>query len=107
VVLVFLGCFMDPVCIMMVTVPMFFPVIESLGFNPVWFCVIMLVNLEMAVISPPFGLSLFVLKGLATPDTKIEDVYRASLPFMGLNVLAMALVIIFPELALWLPGQMR
>jgi len=107
VVVLFLGAFMDVVSIMMITLPIFVPVVLSLGFNPVWFAVIFLINIEVAGISPPFGLSLFVMKGVATPGTTMGDIYRAALPFCGLSLIAMALIIAFPTLALWLPGLMR
>ena len=107
VVVLFLGAFMDVISIMMITLPIFVPVVLSLGFNPVWFAVIFLINIEMAGISPPFGLSLFVMKGVATPDTTMGDIYRAAFPFLGLSLIVMALTIAFPVLALWLPGLMR
>lgn len=107
VVILFLGAFMDVVSIMMITLPIFVPVVLSLGFNPVWFAIIFLINIEVAGISPPFGLSLFVMKGVATPGTTMGDIYRAALPFCGLSLIAMALIIAFPTLALWLPGLMR
>lgn len=107
VVVLFLGGFMDVVSIMMITLPIFVPVILSLGFNPVWFAVIFLINIEVAGISPPFGLSLFVMKGVASTDTTMGDIYRAALPFCGLSLIAMALIIVFPTVALWLPGLMR
>jgi tripartite ATP-independent transporter DctM subunit len=106
-VILFLGCFMDVVSIMMITLPIFVPVVESLEFNPVWFAVIFLINIEVAGISPPFGLSLFVMKGVAPPHNTMGDIYRAALPFCGLSLVAMALIMAFPALALWLPGLMR
>ena len=66
----------------------------------------MVLNLEMATISPPFGLSLFVMKGIASPSTTMNDVYRAALPFVGLNLIVMAVMIAFPGTVLWLPGLM-
>jgi tripartite ATP-independent transporter DctM subunit len=107
VVILFLGGFMDVVSIMMITLPIFVPVIISLGFDPVWFAVIFLINIEMAGISPPFGMSLFVMKGVATADTTMMDIYRAAIPFLGLSLIAMALVMAFPFLALWMPALMR
>jgi len=106
VVILILGAFMDVVSIMMITLPIFVPVVSSLGFNTVWFAVIFLINIEMAGISPPFGLSLFVMKGVASQDTTMGDIYRAAFPFLGLSLIAMALTIGFPILALWLPGRM-
>ena len=107
IVVLFLGCFMDPVAIMMITLPIFVPVIHALGFDPVWFGVVMLLNLEMALITPPYGISLFVMKGVAPPDTTMGDIYKASLPFVGCNLIVMTLLISFPALVLWLPGVMR
>jgi tripartite ATP-independent transporter DctM subunit len=106
-VLIVLGMFMGVVPIMMVTVPILMPVVIQLGFDPLWFAVIFLLNMEISTTSPPFGLSLFVMKSVAPPDTTMADIYRAALPFLCLDVLAMALIIIFPALALWLPGTMN
>jgi len=106
IILFFLGAFMEPVSIMMVSLPIFVPVIMSLHFDTVWFAVIFLLNIEMATTSPPFGLCLFVMKGVAPIDTTIVDIYKAALPFLGLDLITMALIFIFPELALWLPGLM-
>ena len=106
IILFFLGAFMEPVSIMMVSLPIFVPVIMSLHFDTVWFAVIFLLNIEMASTSPPFGLCLFVMKGVAPTDTTIVDIYKAALPFLGLDLITMALIFIFPELALWLPGLM-
>ncbi len=106
VVILFLGGFVDVVSIMMITLPIFVPVIRSLGLSPIWFAVIFLLNIEMAGTSPPFGMSLFVMKGVAPPGTMMGDIYRAALPFLGCDVIVMILIIAFPNLALWLPGLM-
>jgi tripartite ATP-independent transporter DctM subunit len=102
-----LGCFMDPVSIMLITLPIFMPLVSSLGFDPVWFAVIMLMNIEVATVSPPFGLALFVMKSVSPSDITMGDVYKAALPFIGLIMLSMAIVIAFPSLALFLPSVMR
>jgi len=107
VLVLFLGCFMDVIAIMMVTVPMFMPIVHSLGFNEIWFAVLILVNLEMAAITPPFGMSLFVMKGVAPADTTLSDIYHAAVPFICCDILAMAIIMVFPSIALWLPGLMR
>ena len=104
--LLFLGMFMSVVAIIMITIPIFIPVVLTLGFDPVWFAVIYLLNIEMATTSPPFGLGLFVMKSVAPPDTTMGDIYRAALPFLGCDAIAMALIIAFPAIALWLPGMM-
>ena len=107
VVALFLGMFIAQLPIMMISIPIFIPIIIALDFNPVWFVVIFLLNMEIAGISPPFGLSLFVMKGVAPPDTTMGDIYRAALPFIGLALAVMALVIAFPQLALWAATVMR
>jgi len=107
IIILFLGGFMDVVSIMMIVLPIFVPVIRTLGFDPVWFAVIFLLNIEMAGTSPPFGMSLFVMKGVAPKDTTMSDIYRAALPFLGCDLIVMVLLFIFPALALWLPTLMR
>ena len=107
IVLLFLGMFIEQTSIVLVTIPIYMPIVNSLGWDPVWFGAIMLLNLELATISPPFGLSLFVMKGIAPPDTSMGDIYRAAIPFVGLNLVVMALMIIFPAIVLWLPSLMK
>ena len=97
------GCFMEQGSIVMIALPLFIPVVDALGFDPIWFAVIFLLNLEMATTTPPFGLSLFAMKGVASPDTTMGDIYKAALPFLYCDVIAMALIIAFPTIALWLP----
>jgi tripartite ATP-independent transporter DctM subunit len=107
VVVLILGCFMEVVSIMMITIPVFMPVLNALGFNPVWFAAIMLLNLEMAMLTPPFGMSFFVMKAVATSGTRISDCYRAALPFLVCHLIVMILLIVFPPIALWLPGLIK
>ena len=107
VVVIFLGMFIEQTSIVLVTIPIFIPIVHTMGWDPIWFGAIMVLNLEMATITPPFGLSLFVMKGVASPDTSIGDIYRAALPFIGMNLILMALLISFPETVLWLPGLME
>jgi tripartite ATP-independent transporter DctM subunit len=103
-ILILLGMFMEPLSIMMLTVPIYFPVIQAFGYDPVWFGAIMLLNMEMATISPPFGLNLFVMRGVAPRGVTMGDVYAASIPFLLLDLLVMAALLAFPPLALWLPS---
>lgn len=106
-VLFFMGCFMEIVSIMMVTLPIFMPIANELGFDPVWFGVIYLLNMEMAQITPPFGTVLFAMKAVAPKGTLTTDVYKAVLPFLGCQAIAMALIIAIPGIPLWLPNIMR
>ena len=89
---------------MLLTVPIFFPLALQLGFDPVWFALIMLLGLEIGFTTPPFGLLLFVMKGVAPPDTTMRDIYLAAMPFIGCSLLLVGLLIAWPPLALWLPG---
>ena len=101
-----LGTFMESVAIMMITLPIFLPVVNSLGYDGVWFCLLMLINLEVGMKSPPFGFLLFVMKGVAPEGTTMGQIYRATIPFIIIDMLAMGLIMIFPMLALWLPSFM-
>ncbi|MBO6675083.1 MAG: TRAP transporter large permease subunit [Rhizobiales bacterium] len=106
-VLLVLGMFMEQISIMLLTVPIFFPLAISLGFEPVWFALIMLLALEISFTTPPFGLLLFVMKGVAPPDTTMRDIYTAAIPFIACSLLLVGLLIAFPSLALWLPSLAR
>jgi len=107
IILLFMGTFMEPLTIMMVTLPVYMPIIKQLGFNPLWFGAIMLINMEMATTTPPFGLVLFVMKGVAPPGTSMTDIYKAGLPFLVCDAIAMGLIMAFPTLALYLPSLMK
>jgi tripartite ATP-independent transporter DctM subunit len=107
IILLFMGTFMEPLTIMMVTLPIYMPIITKLGFNPIWFGTIMLINMEMATTSPPFGLVLFVMKGVAPSDTTMGDIYKAGLPFLACDAVAMGLIIAFPALALYFPNLIK
>ena len=93
-----LGCFMEQISIMLITLPIFMPIVIALKFDPVWFAIIMLVNLETALMTPPFGLLLFVMKGVAPRGTSFGQIYLAAAPFVVINTIVMALLIIFPGL---------
>ena len=101
-VLLVLGTFMEALAMIMLTVPIFFPIIESLGLSPFWFGAIMLLNMEMAAMSPPFGFTLFVMKGVAPRGTTMGEIYLAALPFLALDAIVMLLIILFPPIALTL-----
>jgi tripartite ATP-independent transporter DctM subunit len=100
-----MGAFIDQISIMMITIPVFFPVITALGFDPVWYGILLLVNLEIAGTSPPFGLVLFVMKSVV-PDATLLDVYKAAIPFAVIDALGLFLMILFPPIVLWLPQLM-
>ncbi len=93
-----LGCFMEQIAIMMITLPIFIPLVLKLGYDPIWFGVMMLINLDLALLTPPFGLLLFIMKGVAPPGTTMREIYMAGLPFVVLDIVAIALILVFPEL---------
>jgi tripartite ATP-independent transporter DctM subunit len=102
-VLILLGTFMEPLSILMVALPIYMPIIKQLGFNPLVFCSVLLINMEMATISPPDGLVLYTMKAVA-PHHSMGEIYKASIPFVILDAVAMALIMIFPQIALFLPA---
>jgi len=101
--ILFLGCFMDQLSMMLLTAPIFFPLAKTLGFDLTWFGLIMLLALEIGYTTPPFGLLLFVMKGVAPPETTMKDIYLAAMPFIACVLLLIAMIIVFPPLATWLP----
>ena len=96
-----LGMFMNSLSIMMITLPIFMPIVEALAFNPVWFGVMYLINIETGSLTPPFGIALFVMKGVAPENTKTSDIWLAAVPYVLLNLFAIALIYVFPGIALW------
>ena len=106
VLLFVLGCIMDPAAIILVTVPIFAPMVQALGFDLVWFGVMFVVNMELAEITPPLGLNLFIMKAVSPEGVTMKDITIGAIPFMILDIIGVALVIIFPQLILWLPSKM-
>ena len=105
-ILLVMGMFMDQVSIMLLTIPIFFPLAQSLGFDLIWFGVVMLLSLEMSGITPPFGLNLFVMMGVAPKGTTLGEVAYAAMPYVLCGILLFVLLILAPEVALYLPSQM-
>lgn len=105
VILFILGCFLDPFGIMVITLPVFIPIIESLGFDKIWFGILFTMNMEIGYITPPFGFNLFIMKGVVPKWISMADILRSAIPFFLLALLSMILVMIYPELAVWLPGK--
>ena len=105
-VYLFLGAIMDSNTVMFVTIPIVTPVIVAMGYDLVWWGIINLIVLETGLISPPFGIHLFVLKSITGENTPLTAVYRGVMPFVYADLTKLALLVIFPALALWLPGTM-
>jgi tripartite ATP-independent transporter DctM subunit len=106
VTLLFLGCFMDNLSIAVIAVPIYMPVLRALGFNPLWVAAMTLINMDMGNLTPPFGLQLFVMKGLQ-PTTPMAVIIRSTLPFVLCEALTLIAIMIFPDIALYLPNLMR
>jgi TRAP-type mannitol/chloroaromatic compound transport system permease large subunit len=104
VIMIVLGCFIDEYVIVLICAPLFTPIAVSLGYDPVWFGVLMILNLEIAIQTPPYGFALFYLKGVAPPDVTMLDIYKSVLPFVLLKVVCLALCMLVPETITWLPG---
>jgi C4-dicarboxylate transporter DctM subunit len=105
IVLLLMGCLLDPMAIMVILLPIIFPIVTALGFDPVWFGIVVTINVEMGMITPPVGLNLFILKG-TVPVITMGNIVKGSLPFVLLLMVGLALVMVFPSLATWLPGRM-
>ena len=106
VVIFILGMLIDWIGILFIVVPIFTPVVEGLGFNVLWFSMVVCVNLQMSFISPPFAYSIFYLKGISPPEVSMGDIIKGVIPFVILQAIGLALVILFPQLILWLPSKM-
>jgi len=102
-VIIFLGSFMDPLSKMLLTAPIFFPLAKQLNFDLTWFGLIMLLSLEVGYTTPPFGLLLFVMKGVSPPGTTMKDIYLAGMPFIACVMMLIVAIIFYPPIATWLP----
>lgn len=105
-IIIFLGMIIDWLGILFLTIPLFIPIVIALGFDPVWFGVLFVMNIQMAYMSPPFGQGMFYVKGVAPPEISMLDIVKSVWPFMGIQFSALMLVIFFPQIALWLPHRM-
>ena len=99
-----MGMFLEPGGIIMLAAPIFYPIVLELGFNPIWFGILFVINLQMGYISPPFGFNLFYMRSVCPPSISMGDIYRSILPFLGVMMLGMAIIMVFPQIATWLPG---
>jgi len=106
-ILFVLGMFFDPTGIVLLTAPIFFPIVTSLGFDPLWFAIIFVINMELAYLTPPFGFNLFYIKAVVPPGITMIDIYKSQTPFVLLMLFGLLLCMIFPEIVTWLPSLMR
>jgi TRAP-type C4-dicarboxylate transport system permease large subunit len=105
IIFLFLGCLLDAISMMVLTMPVIFPVILGLGFDPIWFGVIAVLMMEAGLITPPMGLNIFTVAGVAK-DIPVEEIFRGVAPFLISIFVIVILITIFPEIALFLPGMM-
>lgn len=105
--IIILGTFMEQVSIMMITFPIFMPIVRALGFNPIWFGLLVLIAMEIGMKTPPFGLCLFVMKGVVRPGTTMMDIYRSVVPFIIIDMIALLVIMFYPPIAMFLPNMMR
>jgi tripartite ATP-independent transporter DctM subunit len=106
IVIIILGCFMETVAIMMITIPIYMPVVNAFHYDPIWFGVMMLIALETGLITPPFGVTLFVMKGVAPPEITMADIWKAVTPYVIVDLVCLALVLAIPALATVIPSLM-
>lgn len=103
-ILLVLGCIIDWIGICLLTMPIFVPVVKSLGYDPVWFGVLFCMNMQVSYLTPPFGPAAFYLKGVAPPDVTLQEIFGSVWPFVALQLVGLTVVLLFPEIALWLPS---
>jgi TRAP-type C4-dicarboxylate transport system permease large subunit len=101
-----LGCFIETLAMMITTIPLVVPVVTSVGYDPIWFGIFLVVLCEASLVTPPVGMNLYVVQGIRTDKGPMKDIIIGMLPFLAMMVVLLALLIYFPILALWLPGKM-
>jgi tripartite ATP-independent transporter DctM subunit len=106
IVFIILGMFMDPAGIIMICTPVFIPIIRMFGFDTIWFGILFTICMEMGYVTPPFGFNLFYMKAIVPREISMVDIYRSIVPFVALEIVGLIIVILFPELAMWLPTKM-
>jgi tripartite ATP-independent transporter DctM subunit len=102
--LIVLGFFLDEITQVMITVPVFLPIIVELGYDPVWFGVLFMTQVQMDYLTPPFGFTLFYMKGVAPPEVTMGDIYRSILPFIIIQLTVVIFILLYPEVVMWLPN---
>ena len=106
VIFVIMGCFASSGPIMLITLPVFLPMIDAMGLSRIWYGVLLLCNMQLSGLTPPFGFALFYMRSVAPQGVTMGDIIRSVVPFLPLQVAVVALVMFFPQVALWLPGKM-
>jgi TRAP-type C4-dicarboxylate transport system permease large subunit len=102
--LIFLGIFVERVSMMMITLPIFMPIVQQMGIDLVWFGVMFLICMQLGLLLPPHGLLLMTMKGVAPPQVSMAHIFRAVAPFVAISILVLSLVFLLPAVAVWLPN---
>jgi TRAP-type C4-dicarboxylate transport system permease large subunit len=100
-----LGCLLDSLAMILLTIPIVFPIVKALGYDPVWFGIVIVMVVELGLITPPIGMNVFVIKGIAR-DVPLETIFRGVTPFIVAQIVLLLVLIAFPQIALWLPSTM-
>jgi TRAP-type mannitol/chloroaromatic compound transport system permease large subunit len=100
-----MGTFLDDTAMLIIVAPLYIPLVISLGFDPIWYGVLYVVTCQIAYITPPFGYNLFLMRAMAPKDVTLADIYRSIVPFVIIMVVGLGLIIVFPEIATWLPDR--
>jgi TRAP-type mannitol/chloroaromatic compound transport system permease large subunit len=101
-----MGTFLDDTAMLLIVAPLYIPIVAGLGYDLVWYGVLYVITCEMAYLTPPFGYTLFIMRGIVPKEITMGDIYRSVIPFVGIQAAALGLVIAFPQIALWLPNMM-
>jgi len=105
-ILILMGTMIEQISMIMIGVPIFMPVVQSLNFDPIWFGLLMLLSITVGLITPPFGLLLFIMKGVTPEKNTMTDVYASAFPFVLITIFGIFLIYLFPYIAVWLPNIM-
>jgi TRAP-type mannitol/chloroaromatic compound transport system permease large subunit len=100
---ILLGTFLDDTAMLVIVAPLYVPLVITLGFDPIWYGVLYTITCQIAYMTPPFGYNLFLMRAMAPPEVTLVDIYRSIIPFVLVMILALAIVMAFPQIALWLP----
>ncbi len=106
IILLLFGMFMDDYAVITICAPIFIPIARFLGFDPIWFAIVFILNMQVAYLSPPFGWALILMRGVAPPEIHTRDIWRAVPPFVIIQLIVLVMTMLFPQLALWLPDKM-
>ena len=101
---ILMGTFLDDTAMLVIVAPLYVPLVGALGFDLIWYGILYTITTQIAYMTPPFGYNLFLMRAMAPPEVSLADIYRSIIPFVGVMIVALALVMSFPEIALWLPG---